>query len=265
MTGNLMILIQARMGSSRLPGKVMLPVCDQTVLSLMAERVRANHFTDRVAVATTTDRADDTIFDHCMKIGIDCHRGHPTDLLDRHYQIAVRTGVEHIVKIPSDCPLIDPAVIDETLGRYETGHFDYVSNLHPPSYPDGNDVEVFSLNALREAWKEAISPEEREHTTPFIWSRPNRFRIGNARWASNRNLSKSHRFTLDYEEDYQFVRTVAESLIPEKGILFSLEEILSLLSEKPGLVNLNARHLGDSWISKSPRFKQLEEEFNASF
>ena len=152
------------------------------------------------------------------------------------------------MKIPSDCPLIDPRVIDRVLGHWEAhpGDWDYLSNLHPASYPDGNDVEVLSFEALEIAWKKATLGMEREHTTPYLWERPQTFRIGNIAWESGLDYSMSHRWTLDYAEDYAFIRAVFEELHPaDSG--FSLDDVLALLERKPGIAALNQMHAGVNW------------------
>src|SRR5262249_4692883 len=148
----------------------------------------------KIVVATTTDLPDERIVRLCERKNIECFRGHPTDLLDRHYEAAVAFGADAVAKIPSDCPLVDPEVIDQVLEAFlsNRGLVDYVSNLHPMSYPDGNDVEVVPFQVLEEVWKEAKRPFEREHTTPFIWDRPERYRLMNVKIPYD--LSSSYRW-----------------------------------------------------------------------
>jgi spore coat polysaccharide biosynthesis protein SpsF len=152
------------------------------------------------------------------------------------------------VKIPSDCPLIDPKIIDRVVAFYEgnRGSLDFVSNLHPASYPDGNDVEVIPMEVLEAAWKEADKTFEREHTTPFIWDNPERFRIGNVTWETGFDYSMSHRWVLDYREDYQFIERVYDELYP-RNPSFDMKEILQLLDEKPHIQEINRRHAGVIW------------------
>lgn len=244
----LVTVVQARTGSSRLPGKVLLPVQGKTLLERMAERVQAAKHSGVVVVATTTDPSDDEVAALCKKTGLNCFRGHPTDLLDRHYQAAKEYGAQAVVKIPSDCPLIDPQVIDRVLGAYlaTPDQWDYLSNLHPATYPDGNDVELMPFSVLEAAWKEATLPMEREHTTPFIWERPERFRIGNIAWESGLDYSMSHRWTIDYKEDYEFIRAVYDELFPTNPV-FALNQILDLLTRKPELRQINEMHVGVNW------------------
>lgn len=239
-------VIQARTGSSRLPGKVMYPVLGRPLLLHMVDRVRRARRCGTVVVATTVLREDDVIVDLCRQSGIPVMTGHPTDLLDRHVQVGAEYDAEAVVKIPSDCPLIDPSVIDRVIGHFESGAFDYVSNLHPATYPDGNDVEIMSMHALAIAWKNAVRPLEREHTTPFFWENPSAFVLGNVVWETGLDYSMSHRWTLDYEEDLVFIRTVIEKLAPVRPS-FTLHDILTLLSVEPELTRINARHAGVNW------------------
>ncbi len=248
----IVVIVQARTGSTRLPGKVMMPLAGRPLLLRMLERVRAAHTRFDLVVATTTGREDEPVSLLCRENRIRCFRGHPTDLLDRHYRAARKAGADLVVKIPSDCPLIDPAVIDRVLA-YSLEHtesLDFVSNLHPATYPDGNDVEVIPFPVLETAWREADKDFEREHTTPFIWERPERFRIGNVVWESGHDYSMTHRWTIDYPEDYQFIGRVFDELWSPERPIFSLQDILNLLSRKPELAEINARYAGVNWYRK---------------
>ena len=146
-----LIIIQARLGSSRLPRKVMMPLKGSPLLLRMIQRVTAAKVECDLLVATTTNPEDDAIRDLCRKFNISCYSGHPIDLLDRHYQAALREKADVVIKIPSDCPLIDPRIIDKVVRYYEdhAEQYDYVSNLHPATYPDGNDVEVMPFEILK--------------------------------------------------------------------------------------------------------------------
>lgn len=248
MTCRVVTVIQARTGSSRLPGKVLRPLVGEPLLARLAERVNSADHIGVVVIATTVECADDPIAAWCQQADVRCFRGHPTDLLDRHYQVGRCFQADVIVKIPSDCPLIDPRVIDRVLGVYleNPGAVDYLGNLHPPSYPDGNDVEVMSFNALEIAWREATRPLEREHTTPFLWENPHRFRLQNVSWETGLDYSMSHRWTVDYEEDFRFVAAVYEALYP-RNHLFTLEDILAFQARRPDITALNAEFVGVNW------------------
>jgi spore coat polysaccharide biosynthesis protein SpsF len=243
-----LVVIQARTGSTRLPGKVLLPLAGRPLLARMIERVQAAATPFEIAVATTVDPADDPIVPIAAAAGVRCFRGHPTDLLDRHYRAALDAGADVVVKIPSDCPLIDPAVIDRVLAAAAAAPgLDYVSNLHPATYPDGNDVEAMPLEALAVSFREATRPLDREHTTPFLWDHPDRFRIGNVVWETGLDCSMSHRFTIDYREDYDFIRAVYDALWSPARPIFALGDILRLLESRPDIFALNRRYAGVNW------------------
>jgi spore coat polysaccharide biosynthesis protein SpsF len=218
----------------------------------MLERVCAARRLDEVVVATTTSPVDDPIRDLCRRLGVACFSGHPTDLLDRHVQAARLHGADVVLKIPSDCPLIDPRIIDRVLQVWALfgDRFDFLSNLHPATYPDGNDVEVIPMPVLEEAWREAARPHEREHTTPFLWDHPERYRIGNVIWESGRDLSMSHRLTIDYLDDYRLIAAVFGALHQPGVYPFGLADILAYLEQHPEVFALNAHLAGVNWYGK---------------
>jgi spore coat polysaccharide biosynthesis protein SpsF len=152
------------------------------------------------------------------------------------------------VKIPSDCPLIDPKVITGVINTYisHKDEFDFISNLHPATYPDGNDVEIMSMLSLEKAWKEAKKNFEREHTTPYMWENPQLFRIGNVEWESGFNYSMTHRWTIDYMEDYLFIKKIYDVLY-NKNPDFGLNDILNLLKIHPELTEINKKYAGVNW------------------
>lgn len=248
----IVVVVQARTASTRLPGKILKPIFGKPLLLLQLERILAAKTTFELVVATTTDKQDDPIMTLCKENKINFFRGHPTDLLDRHYSAAIEFEADSVVKIPSDCPLIDPEVIDKVLNFYLENliKYDYVSNLHPPTYPDGNDVEIMPLRILEIAYKEAEKDFEREHTTPFIWDQPSRFRIGNVAMENGLDLSMTHRFTIDYPEDFEFIKAVYEEIYSENKI-FSLLEILNLLERKPEIKKINEKYNGVNWYRKN--------------
>lgn len=244
-----LVVVQARVSSTRLPGKVLSPLAGEPLLARQIERIRAAKSAFELCVATTTAAADEPIRALCRRLSVRVLDGHPSDLLARHYLIGVACKADAVVKIPSDCPLIDPDAIDSVLGLYQARRddFDFVTNLHPATWPDGNDVEVMTMSALEVAYHAASRSFEREHTTPFIWERPERFRIGNVRWETGLDYSKSHRFTVDYPEDLAFVSRVYDELCTPARPVFPLAAILDLLDARPELMTLNARYRGESW------------------
>lgn len=242
----ILLVVPARLGSSRLPGKVLMPLAGAPLLARLVERLRAARTDFTLVVATTTLAEDAPIRSLCRRLGVFCTSGHPTDLLDRHYQAGRAHGADVVVKVPSNCPLIDPSVVDRVVSAFLGGSkpYDFVSNLHPATYPDGNDVEVMTFDALATAWRDGRRPFEREHTTPYLWERPERFHVGNVRWETGRDLSLTHRFTVDYPEDYAFVARVYEELRWSRQPPFGLSEILNLLDARPEIYEINAHLAG---------------------
>src|SRR5262245_50707948 len=245
----IVVVVQARIGSTGVPGKVLMPLANRPLLLRMLERVLATDMPRTLVVASAGDRRDDAVAALSTEAGVACFRGHPTDLRDRHRAAGIAHRADVVVKIPSDCPLVDPSVIDRVIGYYATNAdaADFVTNLNPPTYPDGNDVEVIPFGVLETAWIEAKEPDEREHTTAFIWMRPDRFRIHNVAWESGLDYSSTHRWTIDHLEDYQFIAAVYDALWTETRPIFSLPEVLSLLEAQPGIAALNACHVGKAW------------------
>jgi len=260
-------VVQARTSSSRLPNKVLLSIKGRPLLLRMLERVQVSKFAGTIVVATSTDKDDNPIEKLCNENNIEIYRGSLTDLLDRHYQVANLYNADAIVKIPSDCPLIDPKIIDKVIKHFldNIEKYDYVSNLHPATYPDGNDVEVMSIKTLETAWKEATKDFEREHTTPFIWENKHKFRIGNVEWETGLDYSTTHRWTIDYKEDYLFTKSVYDELY-DINPNFGINDILNLLKEKPYIYKINENHLGKYWyenhldeLKNIPEYKQKRE------
>ena len=241
-------IIQARMGSTRLPGKVLLPLAGKPLILRMHERVAFSKYAGEIVVAITEDETDNKLFKLCQQNNLNLFRGHSFDLLDRHYQVAKKYKGELVIKIPSDCPLIDPSIIDKVILYYINNieKFDFVSNLHPSSYPDGNDVEIMSFETLENAWLNAKKDFEREHTTPYIWENPEKFRIGNISWETGLDYSMMHRFTIDYKEDYEFINRIYDELYQVNN-RFSLDDILKLLEKNPEIKQINKMYVGVNW------------------
>lgn len=245
-------IIQARMASTRLPGKVMMEVLGKPLLVYLVERLMQVEFIDRMIVATTKNPEDDVIADHARKLGLLLFRGAEHNVLDRFYGAAAKFGVDHILRITADCPLIDPGLVDSLMGFYFSGGFDYACNCDPPTLPDGLDAEVFSFTALEVAHKNALLPSELEHVTPYIRNNPECFKIG--RWRYSRDLSHL-RWTVDEPEDFLFVKEVLESLYPLNRD-FRTRDIVRLLAKKPELCKINAFYQRNEGALKS----QIEDE-----
>ncbi|MBI5221600.1 MAG: glycosyltransferase family protein, partial [Candidatus Magasanikbacteria bacterium] len=162
-------IIQARMGSTRLPGKSLMNIDGRPIINYVFDRVSNSVLIDEVWLATTTNAEDNVLERWAQDQNIKYFRGSSDDVLDRYYQTALLSGANTVIRITGDCPLVDPRVIDMVLGEYQKGGFDYVCNTQPPTFPDGLDVEVFSFVSLEKTWKEAKLKSEREHVTPYIW------------------------------------------------------------------------------------------------
>lgn len=237
--------IQARTGSSRLPSKVLKKICNKPMLLLMLERLSQCELLDEIIIATTDNKKDDPIAELSTKYGYKVFRGSEFDCLDRHYQATKQSNAKLICKITPDCPLIDPTIVDSVIRYFlETkNNFDYVSNVHPATYPDGLDVEIFSNTSLEKAWKEAKTNDEREHTTTYMWKNPTLFRIGSVVMPGNQNLFSTERWTVDYPEDFEFIKIIYENLYND-GRIFLMDEILDFLNKHEDLKKIN-QHLID--------------------
>lgn len=224
------------MASTRLPGKSLLNIAGRPLLGHVLDRVHASRRVQETVVATTAAMSDQAIVDFARANGALCYRGSVEDVLDRFYQAARQCGADAIVRITADDPFKDPDVIDLVVDALlGDPRVDYASNTLEPTYPEGLDVEAFTMSALEETWRFAKLPSEREHVTPYIWKNPDRFRVVNVRHSSD--LSKL-RWTLDYAEDYRFTSEVYSRLY--FGQVFRMEEVLNLLESEPWLADINA-------------------------
>ncbi|OGH61762.1 MAG: hypothetical protein A3G34_14205 [Candidatus Lindowbacteria bacterium RIFCSPLOWO2_12_FULL_62_27] len=229
-------IIQARVRSARLPGKVLKEVAGKTVLEHLISRVQSARRVDRIILATGADVANRPLEKIADASGVSFFSGSETDVLDRYYRAVQRfrlEGARGVVRITGDCPLIDPAVVDAVIRHYLDHDLDYVSNTVPPAYPDGLDTEVFSFRSLETAWREAAAPYDREHVTPYITG-CGRFALGNV--ACEQDLSHE-RWTLDYPEDWELIRRIFERFSGP----FGMTDILKYRMEQPALFLANQR------------------------
>ena len=240
-------IVQARMASTRLPGKVLLPLGDKPVLFRVVERLRFVPGLADVVVATTDSPADEPIRAFCRSEGISCLWGSEDDVLDRYYSAARDLGADPIVRVTADCPFVDPAIVRRALDIFEAGGGNIVYVGFDRRFPDGLDVEVVAFDALEIAWREAKLPSEREHVTPFIWKQPKRF--PQDRVSSDSDLS-AERWTVDRPEDYELAQAVHAALY-RPGHPFGMAEILGLLDAHPGLRHLNQGVVRDEGYLKS--------------
>ena len=224
------------MGASRLPGKVLLTVQDKTILEHVVARVSRAATVSTVVIATTVGEGDLPIVDLARSLDIDVFCGSENDVLDRYYRAAKRFEAAHIIRITADCPLIDPGIVDLVVREYFTKKADYCSNILEETFPDGEDVEVFSSEALETAWTQAELLSEREHVTPYIRNHPEMFSLVNVR---NPEDLSAMRWTLDEPEDLEFIRAVLERLLP-RGDEYSMADVIALLRENPEIAELNS-------------------------
>lgn len=242
-------IVQARMESTRLPGKVMKEIVGKPMLWHIIERLKKAKLLDNIMIATTDKEIDKPILKLAEDSGVDRYAGSEEDVLDRYYQAATKSNVDGIVRITADCPLIDPGLTDMVIRRYSMGDCDYATNGLVQTFPDGLDVEVFSYATLETAWKEAGWASEREHVAPYIRKNPDKFKLVNIE--SSVNLSHL-RWTVDEAEDMEFVRQVYKYLYKEAQI-FSMEDILELLRKHPNLEKINQGIPSNEGYDKSLR------------
>lgn len=225
----ILAILQARTSSTRLPGKVLLPLCGKPMILRQVERILRSKMIDHLVVATSVDSSDNPLVAVCQEAGIPFRRGSLNDVLDRFWESAKDSGADHVVRLTGDCPLCDPEVIDQLVQFHLSHGFDYTSNIDPPTYPDGLDVEVFRVSCLHQAWKEASLYSEREHVTPYIRKHGDLFLCGNLR--NDKDLS-FHRWTVDEPADYAFALLVYENLY-ENNPNFGTNDVLNLLEIHP--------------------------------
>ncbi len=246
-------IIQARMGSTRLPSKVLKTVEGKPILWHVVERVGHSKNINGIIVATTYLDEDKKIIEVAKKLGVKSFAGSEDDVLDRYYQSAKKYNADVIVRITSDCPFVDPVIIDKTIEYFKNNDFDYVSTghitgqEHKSKYPDGLDTEVFSFSALKRAWEESKLASDREHVTPYIWRNKDLFKIGTI--DNDKDLSYM-RWTVDEEKDLRFVREIYKKLYSSEKI-FLTEDILTLLSREPNLIKINENIVRDEGYIKS--------------
>jgi spore coat polysaccharide biosynthesis protein SpsF len=225
------------MGSTRLPGKVLENIGGKTMLARVVLRTKQARLLHETVVATTTAKKDDAIVNECQRLDFAVYRGEEHDVLDRYYQAAVAYKLDIIVRLTSDCPLIDPTIIDRIIGEFLSKGSEYASNVVKRSYPVGLDVEVMTINALEQAWREADQPYERTHVTPFIYQNPSLFHL----MQISGEVDYSHyRWTVDTHEDLAFVRTIYKRFGNTDNI--GWKKVIRLLESEPELAEIN-RHI----------------------
>ena len=248
-------ILQARMGSERLPGKVLMRIAGEPMIGRVLARAGRCPSVDDVLVATTWDEADDEIAAWCESNGYQVYRGHPTDVLDRYFQAAIQVEAEVVVRFTADCPLLDPEVSERTIQRFLQAEpsLDFVANRLPDrrTYPIGLDTEVCSMEALARAWREAEAPHQREHVMPYLYETP-QFDI--ALVEAEQDWGEE-RWTVDTPEDLAFVRAVYSAMSPQED--FGWRRVLELLEEHPELREINRE-------VKHRSLQEIDERFSSA-
>jgi spore coat polysaccharide biosynthesis protein SpsF len=230
-------VIQARTGSTRLPGKALIDIDGMSMLARVIDRVRRARTVDRVIVATTTRTQDDPLAEHARALAVDVFRGDEDDVLDRYYKAATQYGLDVVVRITSDCPLLDPGLADRVVRLLLDGAppADYAANTITRTYPRGLDVEAVPMATLARVWREAASEHERAHVFPYVYEQPEKFSIAGIADTVDRS---EMRWTVDTEEDLTFVREVCRRLGSRE---FTWMDVLKVLDASPELLQINAQ------------------------
>lgn len=225
------------MASTRLPGKILKKVNGRSLLEYQIERLQKVTANDEIIIATTQNKLDLPIVEWCKQFSISYFRGSENDVLARYYEAAKQYKADIVVRVTSDCPLLDYRIVDQAIHQFRNNiaKLDYVSNSIEETYPRGMDVEVFSFKVLKEAYEQAVEIPDREHVTPYIYRRPDKYRLFNISYKKN---SSHHRWTVDTGDDYILVSKILENLYPNNPD-FSMEDILYLMEQNPDWYLLN--------------------------
>jgi spore coat polysaccharide biosynthesis protein SpsF len=244
---NTAITIQARMTSTRLPGKVMAPILGRPALSMMVERLRRVRGADGIILCTTTNATDDVLAALAAELGIGCHRGSENDVLSRVLGAAQAFGVRTIIETTGDCPLIDPALVDDVIDAYRASPVDYCSNILERCFPIGMDTQVFSTAVLADVARRTSDPEDREHVSLYIYRHPEIYSLRHVPAPASRHRPKQ-RLTLDTPEDLDLIRRIFEVLYPVRPD-FGLDDMLALLDRNPDWIAINAE-VQHRWVKR---------------
>jgi len=245
----ILAITQARVGSTRLPGKVLKIIGGKTLLEIHLSRILQSKLINKLKVATTIEPEASKIIAIADKLEVESFRGSIDDVLERFYLTALPEKPDYVVRLTSDCPLIDSVEIDKVIEKCITNQYDYVSNTFEPTFPDGMDVEVFKFSALEKAYQEAILKSDREHVTPYIW-RNSSFKGGNIFKSFNiryqEDFSK-YRLTVDTQEDFNLI----ENLITNLGYNKIWQDYVDYLNQNSELLSINSKHERNEGYQKS--------------
>ena len=235
---NIVSIVQARMGSTRLPGKILKPIQGKPMLWHIVNRLNSVNEIEKVVIATSNLPSDNLVYDMATAHGIDCFRGSEADVLNRFFDAAQLHNAQHVIRVTGDCPLVDPTTLRKLIAHYFDGKYDFcgvacgagvANEKNINRFPDGLDAEIFSFKVLEEAHLEAKSKLHREHVTPFIWQNDVRYKLGSL----NSDIDYSNvRLTVDNEEDFELISWVYDTLFPMNPS-FGLEEIIKLINNNP--------------------------------
>jgi spore coat polysaccharide biosynthesis protein SpsF len=239
-------IIQARMTSTRLPGKVLMEVMGRPLLSYQIERLRFSKMIDKIIIATTVNKEDDPIVKLAQKEGLNFYRGSEDDVLDRYYQTTKKYNVKHIMRLTADCPLIAPEICDSIADAYFENGADYIRTGE--TFAEGLDCEIIGFGAIAKAWLEAKLKSEREHVTLYIRNHPELFKT---MVKGNDTDDSRYRITVDEQEDFLVVKTILENLYKDEEICFSIGDIKNFFKENPDTYQLNARIIRNEGLLKS--------------
>jgi spore coat polysaccharide biosynthesis protein SpsF len=240
------VIIQARMGSTRLPGKVMKEVCGKPLIGHMIDRLRHAKLVDKIIVATSTGAANDFMCAYLEGLGVAVFRGSEEDVLARFYEAAVEYNLKYIVRLTADCPLIDPAIVDRFIAEFFVQRADHLCGT--PRLAEGLDTEVFSFQGLEQAYRQAARKPEREHVTQYFHNHPGLFKLVRV---ENDTDDSQYRITVDEEADYEVVRSIFEALYTDKDNVFGIGEIKSFLDRHPEVRGLNSSIIRNEGLLKS--------------
>lgn len=239
-------LIQARMGSKRLPKKVMLKIGGKTIIQIIFERLKHSKEIDGIILSTSSSKENDVLAKHANKIRLKYHRGSENDLISRHLGALRKANADTFVRITADCPLVEPRIINDMIKIYRRQYnkIDFMTNCLPPTYPDGLDIDIISKSVLEKLDKEITNPLHREYYAVYIMENPDKFKIYN--FSNNKNISYL-RWTLDYPEDLKFIKKIFYNFRNQK--IFFTQDILQFINKNPEILKINKKRVDKTIIN----------------